>query len=148
MSNIYYPDYQNNCILGIPNSILRHYGATPHHNTLPVLDERLKKGYKNIVLLVLDGMGMAALKKHAPDGFLIKNCVMQLSSVYPCTTTSALTTYETGLTPLEHGWLGWAMYFKEIDKSVELFTGKQSATHRYRSNIVWDNNGFETYLSK
>jgi predicted AlkP superfamily pyrophosphatase or phosphodiesterase len=98
-----YPDYQNNCILGIPNSILKHYSASAHHNTLPILDDYLDKRYKNIVLLVLDGMGVSTLDAHAPDGFLMKHCVAQLGSVYPCTTTSALTTYETGLTPLEHG---------------------------------------------
>ncbi|MDD4680785.1 MAG: alkaline phosphatase family protein [Clostridia bacterium] len=144
MNKLYHPDYQKNCILGIPNSILKHYGAVAHHNTLPVLDERLKKEYKNVVLLVLDGMGISALNAHSPDGFLMKHCAAQLGSVYPCTTTSALTTYETGLTPLEHGWLGWAMYFPEINKSVELFTGKQSGTNvaATENNIVWDNIGF------
>ena len=93
---------------------------------------------------------MSALKAHAPDGFLMKHSVTQLGSVYPCTTTSALTTYETGLTPLEHGWLGWAMYFSEIDKSVELFTGKQSGTNipaaeKILLGIISD---LQTYLSK
>ncbi|MFO7637223.1 MAG: alkaline phosphatase family protein [Clostridia bacterium] len=150
MSDIKYPDYQNNCILGIPNSILRHYGAATHHNTLPVLDERLKKCFKNVVLLVLDGMGFDTLNSHAPDGFMMKNCATQLGSVYPCTTTSALTTYETGLTPLEHGWLGWAMFFKEICKSVELFTGKQSGadTPATDYNIVWDTIGFKNLFEQ
>lgn len=150
MSDICYPNYQENCILGIPNSILNHYGAKAHHNTLPILDQCLKRKYKNIVLWVLDGMGMEALKAHAPDGFLMKNCVMPLGSVYPCTTTSALTSYETGLTPLEHGWLGWAMYFKEIGKSIELFTGKQSGTNTpaAEGNIVWDNIGFKNLFAQ
>ena len=123
---------------------MKHYGATTHHNTLPLLDKKLQKAYKNIALLVLDGLGAKALKDHAPDGFLMKHCVAQLDSVYPCTTTSALTTYETGLTPLEHGWLGWAMYFPEIQKSVELFTGKQSGTNiaAAQHNMVWDTIGF------
>ena len=100
--NIFMPDYKNS-ILGIPNSILAHYGAKPHHATQPILDEKLRNNYKNIVLLVLDGLGLDVLKAHAPNGFLAKNCVAQLSSVYPCATTSALTTFETGLTPVEHG---------------------------------------------
>lgn len=150
MSELYYPDYQNNSILGIPNSVLSHYGAEAHHNTLSVLDERLQKGYKNIVLWVLDGMGMDALKTHASNGFLMKNCVAQLGSIYPCTTTSALTSYETGLTPLEHGWLGWAMYFAEIGKSVELFTGKQSGTNTPATdyNIVWDTVGYKNLFAQ
>ena len=76
---------------------------------------------KNIVLLVLDGMGLDVLKTHAPDGFLMKNCEARLSSVYPCTTTSVLTTFETGLTPIEHGWLDWSHYFKEIGNGSDTY---------------------------
>jgi predicted AlkP superfamily pyrophosphatase or phosphodiesterase len=135
---------EKNSILGIPNSILAHYGAKPHHDTLAVLDERLKKGYRNVVLLVLDGMGLDALDSHAPDGFLRKNVVAELNSVYPCTTTAALTTYETGLSPIEHGWIGWSIYFKEIGKCVDLYSGHESGTDTPAAdrNIVWENIGF------
>ena len=146
---IFYPDYTNST-LGIPNSILAHYGAKPHHETLPVLDERLRRGYKNVVLLVLDGMGSDVLKAHAPNGFLMKHCTAQLSSVYPCTTTSALTTFETGLSPIEHGWLGWSHYFQEIGKCVDLFSNKESGTDRpaAEGNIVWESLGFKNLFSQ
>lgn len=147
--DIFLPNYKDS-ILGIPNSILAHYGANPHHATLPVLDERLNKGYKNIVLLVLGGMGLDVLKAHAPDGFLMKNCAAQISSVYPCTTTSALTTFETGLTPMEHGWLGWSQYFNEINKCVDLFSNKESGTERPAAehNIVWEAIGFKNLFAQ
>lgn len=149
MSNLFMPDYEN-CILGVPNSILAHYGAKPHHATLPVLDDKLKRNYKNVVLLVLDGMGVDALTAHAPDGFLHKNCVAKLSSVYPSTTVSALTTFETGLTPIEHGWLGWSHYFREIGKSVELYTNYESGTERKVSenNISWDTIGYKNLFTQ
>ena len=41
--------------------------------------------------------------------------------MFPPTTTAALNSIESGLFPCEHGWLGWSLYFKEIDKIVELF---------------------------
>ena len=146
---VFLPDYDCS-ILGIPNSILAHYGAKPHHKTLPVLDEKLRRNHKNVVLLVLDGMGMEVLKAHSPNGFLANNCVAQLSSVYPCTTVSALTTLETGLTPIEHGWLGWAHYFKELGKSVELYTNKESGTEKSVSElfIPWQIIGYKIYLHK
>jgi len=150
MSNsIYLPDYTNS-ILGIPNSILSHYGAEPHHSTLSVLDRKLIKGYKNIVLWILDGMGMDALKTHAPDGFLMQNCVSQLNSVSPCTTTSAMTTFETGLTPIEHGWLGWSHYFKEIGKCVDLFTNRETGTKNPAAdkNIVWETIGYKNLFTQ
>ena len=143
------PNYDHS-ILGIPNSILAHHGATPHHATLPTLDECLRRGYRNIFLLVLDGMGLDVLQAHAPDGFLMRHCVDQLSSVYPCTTTSALTTFETGLSPIEHGWLGWTHYFAEIDKVVELFTGKQSGTDRSAAerNIAYQTIGYTNLFAQ
>jgi len=146
---IIFPDYKNN-ILGIPNSILSYFGAKPHNDTLSILDKRLRKGFRRVVLLVLDGLGMDALETHAPDGFLMKNCVTQLHSVYPCTTTSALTTFETGLTPIQHGWLGWTSYFEEINKCVDLYSGNESGTNRPASdrNIVWETIGYESIFSQ
>ena len=147
--SIFNPDYGNS-ILGIPNSILAYYGAKPHHAALPILDEKMRRNYKNIVLLVLDGMGLDVLNAHAPNGFLAKNIAARLSSVYPCTTTSALTTLETGLTPIEHGWLGWAQYYEEIGKSVELFTNKESGTDRSVSEtpITWRVLGFKNLFEQ
>ena len=74
----------------------------------------------------------------------------QLSSVYPCTTTSALTTFETGLAPIEHGWLGWAQYYEEIGKSVELFTNKHSGTETSVSKkpITWQVIGIKNLFAQ
>ena len=116
-------------ILAVSNSILLHYGATPHHATLPVLDDLLSKNYKNVVLLVMDGMGVNVLEKNLPiNAFLRKHIKMQISSVYPCTTTAALTSILSGKTPIEHAWLGWSCYFKEVDKCIDLFSGHESGT--------------------
>lgn len=120
------PDY-NNSILNISNSILKHYGAANHHNTLPLVDKLLEQKYKNVVLLVMDGMGVNVLEKHLPgDSFLRLNKEVDISSVYPCTTTAALTSIQSGKTPIEHGWIGWSNYFKEVDKCVDLFTNNES----------------------
>ena len=150
MTNNNYKINYNNSSLGIPNSILTHFGAKAHHETLPILDEKLKKNYKNVVLLILDGMGMDMLKAHSPDGFFIKNCISQICTVYPCTTTSALTTFETGLSPLEHGWLGWSHYFKEIGKCVNLFNNKETGTDHLASenNVVWEAIGYKNLFSQ
>jgi hypothetical protein len=44
-----------------------------------------------------------------------------ISSVFPPTTTTATVTMETGLSPVEHGWLGWSLYFEEIGSNVDIF---------------------------
>lgn len=118
-----FPDYDRS-ILGIPNALLKHYGAEYAHAPLPLLDERLQRRYRNVVLMVFDGMGSDMLTHNLPpDAFLRKHKAADISSVYPCTTTAALTTLESGLSPIEHGWLGWNCYFKEIWRVVDLFTG-------------------------
>ena len=49
------PDYDN-CIANLPNSIFKKFGLETVGNTLPVIDSRLEKDYKNIVVLLLDAM--------------------------------------------------------------------------------------------
>lgn len=116
-----YPDYHHS-ILSLISSILTHYGVDANHTTLPELDKLLQKKYRNIVLMLFDGMGVSALEAHLPpDAFLRKAMRGTLSSVFPPTTTAATVTLETGLSPIEHGWLAWTMYFADIDKKVALF---------------------------
>ena len=123
-AGIVWPDYDKS-ILGIPNAILRHYGALALYPSPHALVEALAKGYRNIVLLVFDGMGSDMLRQNLPeDAFLRQYTVSDILSVYPCTTTAAITAYETGLPPIAHGWLGWSCYFKEIGQCVDLFTNQ------------------------
>jgi predicted AlkP superfamily pyrophosphatase or phosphodiesterase len=119
--DIRYPDY-NNSIVNLACSILKHYGAEYGHKTLQVFDNYLNKNYKNVVVILLDGLGVDVLEHHLhKESFLRKHFVAEISSVFPPTTTSATTTIESGLTPTEHGWLGWSLYFSEIDKIVNAF---------------------------
>ena len=41
---------------------------------------------------------------------------------------AARTTIESGLTPIEHGWLGWDMYFKKFDNVITLTKNYVAAT--------------------
>ena len=114
-------DYSNS-IVSLSNSILKHFGAKNEHSTLKDIDKLLEDQYKNVVVLLLDGMGMDALEYHLEeDSFFRRNILREYSSVFPPTTTSATTSIESGLPPLEHGWLGWSLYFSEIDKIVDAF---------------------------
>ena len=118
-------DYEN-CIVNLACSILKHYGAEHKHSTLKVIDTLLEAKYKNVVVLLLDGLGMDALQYHLDeDGFFRTHLNYEYLSVFPSTTTSATTSLESGLTPLEHGWLGWSLYFSEIDKIVNAFVNTE-----------------------
>lgn len=138
-----FPDYENG-LVNLSNSILRSFGARQRHKSLPFLDETLEKGFQTVVLMILDGMGTDALTRHLPkESFLRKHHERTISSVFPPTTTAALTSIETGLTPMEHGWLGWSLYFQELDQIVELFPntiresgGVQAAEYHVASRMM------------
>ncbi len=121
---IVWPDYSR-CASNLVCSILYHYGILPRHPTLPELDRYLNRGYRNVVLLILDGLGSETLKEVFPEnGFLKKRRITDLSAVFPSTTTAATTSLRSAMNPVEHGWLGWTLYFKEYDKSVDIFTNR------------------------
>lgn len=69
---------------------------------------------RHVVLLVIDGLGRAQLAQHAPDGAIARARVTDLSSVFPSTTASAVTTFMTGDAPITHGLTGWHIWFKEL----------------------------------
>ena len=122
------PNYSNS-IMNITNSVLKHYGVAPYHETLPIVDELLMKNHKNVVVLIMDGMGINVLERNLPeDAFLRAHMKGELSSVFPPTTTAATTSVLTGKTPAEHGWIGWSCYFKEVDKCIDLFSNHESGT--------------------
>ncbi len=124
-----YPDYSNSNLNAI-NSVLAHYGAAPHHPTHPVLDDELANVRRNLVVLVLDGLGVDAIERHvAPDGFFRRNLRAEMSAVFPCTTVAALNTFYSGLSPSQHGWLGWSLYFKEYGRTVDTFLNCDSFDH-------------------
>jgi len=123
-----FADYTNG-ITNLACSILKNYGAEYTHDTLRELDTLLEYPYKNVVVMLFDGMGMDALKHHLPEtSFLRTHLLSEYSSVFPPTTTAATTTIESGLTPVEHGWLGWSLYFSEVNKIVNAFHNTMNDT--------------------
>lgn len=115
-----YPDYDNS-ILSVISSILKYYGYDNGHKSLEYLDKKMEKKYNNIVLMLFDGMGDSTFKKYLKDtDFLMQHYVGPISSVCPATTACAIPTVESGLSPVEHSWLGWDMYFKNYDANVTL----------------------------
>jgi Uncharacterized proteins of the AP superfamily len=147
---IIYPDY-NNCIVNLSNSILKYYQAEYTHNTLPELDKYLEKDYKNIIVLLYDGFGSNLIKNTLGEqSFLHSNKIKDITSVFPATTTASTTSIITGLTPVEHCWLGWNNYIKSIDKVVTMFWNVIKDTNRKAAdfNIVKQEFPYTTIFDK
>jgi len=134
---IVFPDY-NHCILNTINSILKYYQVETKYNGLSELDEILKKGYKNIVFVILDGMGEYVLKDVSPQGFFKKNEKAVITSVFPSTTTAALSVYYSGRPPIETGWVAMSQYFKEYGRAIEMLRKIDSYTKEPIKNVRSD----------
>ncbi len=84
------------------------------------------KKYNNVVFLILDGMGEHILNNLSPNGIFNKNKIDCVTSVYPSTTTAALTTYYSGRPPYETGWIAWSQYFKEYGRALDMLSHNES----------------------
>ncbi len=116
-----FPDYEKGLVNAM-SSIKKYFNIETNHNSLSVLDNYLnKKEYKNVILVLFDGLGYNILKRNSEYcPFLNKHIVSSISSTFPSTTMAARTTIESGLNPVEHGWLGWDVYFKQFDNAITL----------------------------
>lgn len=127
-NNIIFPNYEHS-ILNLINTILKYYNVDTKYNSLLELEKLLQKGYKNIVLIILDGMGEEVLKNISPDKFFYKNHKDVITSVCPSTTTAAMTTYYSGKPPIETAWIAMSQYFKEYGRTIEMLRKIDSYTH-------------------
>ena len=113
------PNYNKNNTLNLMSSIVNGLGGKNSHPELGNLKEEIKAA-TNVVLLVLDGLGRDSLERLDKKSFLRKNYSQELNSVFPSTTAAAITTFYTGLSPQEHGFVGWYMYLKDLDQVVKI----------------------------
>ena len=125
MNEIILPNY-NHCVLNTITSILKYYKVETKHKSLECLDNKLQNNYKNVVFIVLDGMGEHILQNLSPDGYFKNNQIDCVTSVYPSTTTAALTTYYSGKPPYETGWIAWSQYFKEYGRAIDMLKHAES----------------------
>lgn len=105
------PDYTGGSLVNLMASIVEACGGEPRHPTLSVLPAAKFSRAENIVLLIVDGLGDRYLRRRGAGGELARRQRAAMTSVFPSTTASAITTSYTGCTPLEHGVTGWFTYF-------------------------------------
>ncbi len=128
MKRYYKPNWKKSNI-NVSATLAEFLGAPNKNNTLAPLKKELNKKYKNVVFICFDGLGTYPLKVNLErNDFLLKNVIMTLRSTFPSTTTNATTSLSTNKLPLEHGWLGWSVYFDEIGRAIDIFTGRDSFT--------------------
>ncbi|MGI6782391.1 MAG: alkaline phosphatase family protein [Acholeplasmataceae bacterium] len=130
-------DYKNN-IINVTNSILKHYNAKTHYRTLPLLDDILKRNYKHVIVMLLDGLGINVLEKLGETSVFKEHLKTKLSTVFPPTTVAATNAFLAGKTPIETGFLGWSQYNKFEDATDEIFTRSNFFTGEKLDKNLYD----------
>lgn len=107
------PNYLDGSLVNLVASIVAARGGNALHPPLKNLRHEELQEARNLVLLLIDGLGDNYLMRRGAGGALTRARRAALTSVFPSTTASAITTSYTGCTPLEHGLTGWFTYFGE-----------------------------------
>ncbi len=108
------PNYHDGSIVNLMSTIVKAMGGKTHHHPLKILPPGEIGNSKNIVLIVIDGLGYNLLSKHGTGTTLMNHLHGKMTSVFPTTTAAAITSYKTGLEPAEHGLVSWYIYLKEL----------------------------------
>lgn len=119
------PRYDADCVSNVPSTILSILGVEDGRTRLPrkALGEVDTSGVENVVLFALDGLGWSEWGRQTGSGFFgemnSKGHAVPITTVFPSTTSAALTTLVTGLTPQEHGLIEWFLYLKEAGMVIQ-----------------------------
>ncbi|MBD3204173.1 hypothetical protein GF327_07795 [Candidatus Woesearchaeota archaeon] len=108
------PDYKGTGIVNLMSSILAHFGIESLYFPLKLFDSKEFKKKNNIVLFIIDGLGYEYLCKKGKSSFLKKHLRGKMTSVFPPTTATAITTFGTGTAPQQHAITGWFMWLKKL----------------------------------
>ncbi len=115
----------NNTIVNLSNSILRHFGVNTFHNTIPEIDDVLGD-HKKVVVLLFDGLGKHIIDKHLRgDAWMRKHYVTTINATFPPTTVASTTGIRSAKYPIETGWLAWAVYLEEYNANISCFLNQR-----------------------
>lgn len=104
------PDYAGANVRGIIPALL---GPGRWATSLPAWFPEPVRHAQQVVVMVLDGLGWEQLGEHAADMPVLSGFTGgSISTVAPTTTATALSSIATGLTPGEHGLVGYRMLMK------------------------------------
>jgi hypothetical protein len=104
-------------------SIIRGRGGRADYPSLRILLPEEIARFKNVVLLVVDGLGADWLARVAPRGPLSRSLRGTMTSVFPPTTAAAITSFLTGDAPQQHALTGWHTYLRELGCVMRVLPG-------------------------
>ncbi|MCS7138571.1 MAG: alkaline phosphatase family protein, partial [Crenarchaeota archaeon] len=127
---LFMPRYDGFSLPNLSNSLARFMGAKTRGKTLgdDVFSEF--RNVDKIILIIIDAMGFNVFIKSSGD---LRKSLSELlpidevhfrvlTSVFPSTTSTALTSFNTGLTPQEHGIVAYVLFMKELSSMINMIT--------------------------
>jgi hypothetical protein len=108
------PDYEGGSIVNLMASIETAFGGRSGYAELRDLASAEIAAARNLCLVVVDGLGARQLARTVDGSVLRRHARAAITSTFPTTTATAITTFMTGLAPQQHGLTGWHMYFREL----------------------------------
>jgi Type I phosphodiesterase / nucleotide pyrophosphatase len=124
------PAYGGRSLPNLTSSVVRALGHEPPAGALAPLDERLdpfggRRAEGPIVLFVVDGLGYgrlaaAARSRGGPLESVWLAHASPITSVFPTTTTVALTSLSTASSPSRHGLVGYRQYLPRFGAVVDM----------------------------
>lgn len=119
------PDYEGNSLVNLMATLQRGLGGSaPAYRTLDLLDAGEMRARRRVLLWIIDGLGFNYLRAHPQAVHFNAHLRGSVTSVFPPTTATAVTTLLTGDAPQQHGLTGWYMYFRELDRILAVLPGK------------------------
>lgn len=119
------PDYQGGSIVNLMASLIQARGGPGlGYSALRDLDPAGLREHRHIVLLVIDGLGYDYLQQASPGDTLRAYLESAITSVFPSTTATAITTFLTGLAPQQHGLSGWHTWFRELGSVITVLPAR------------------------
>ncbi len=136
-----YPRYGGQSLPNVVSTAMRTLGVD--NEKTPINHEFYKDHIdldriEKVVFVVLDGFGYRMWADFGNDtGFFgriaKRGLLMPITSIFPSTTAAAITSINTGLTPLEHGLPEWIIYMREIGMIINTLPFTAYMTEKYTS---------------
>lgn len=124
-----FPAYDGLCFANVPHTLTSVLGVDTGRCLPEVVFDGVETGVDTVVVVVVDGYGFNSWRRDRERfEFLTElteqGTVTPLTSIYPSETAAAMTTFETGDLPCEHGRIGWNVYDPRTDRSFLALTGE------------------------
>jgi hypothetical protein len=111
------PDYKGGSIVNLMSSLVHYFGGKHPYPELKLLPSSEIKS-KNVLLLIMDGLGYDSLKGYK-DLLLNKYLEGKMTSIFPPTTAACVTAFGTGLPVQQTAMTSWYIHFKEIGMIIK-----------------------------